>query len=211
MVTTEPLVLFGPGSEWFWSMLQLVVVAVSLLGLYREVRLQTSASAIEQAESLSETWASERLNRSKLAVLLHLRDSKDWVGLPKQPSNVVGDFWERVGYLVRKGHMRRDIVSAYLGSAVSLWWVFLGPYARQLREEQKDPAIYEHFEWLARVMVEIDRKAGVTPTFDEATLAQRMQYSIQVTREAIRANEELRTPPAVSRRSRTSLTEESAE
>jgi hypothetical protein len=202
MVSDDQLVLIGPGSEWFWSMLQLIVVAVSLLGLYGQVRLQTSASAIAQAETLSGRWASERMNRSQLAVLLFLRDRKDWANVPRQPSNVVGNFWEEVGFLVRKGHIRRDIVNAYLGSIVSLWWVFLGPYARELRESQGDPAIYEHFEWLAGTMAEIDRKAGLTVTVDEAGLAQKIQYSIQVLHEAIRAEEELRVPSMVPQHSR---------
>jgi len=198
MVSTNPLVLIGPGSEWFWSMLQLVVVAVSLLGLYRQVRLQTSASAIEQADALSREWASERLNRSRFAVLRYVRDNQDWVNVPVQPSNVIGDFWERVAYLVRKGHVQRDIVSAYLGSAVELWWVILGPYARQLRQSQNDAAIYEHFEWLAGIMAEMDRRAGQAAGFDQTTLTQRIAYSLQVSGAAIRAAEELRAVPPLS-------------
>lgn len=198
MVSTDQLVLIGPGSEWFWSMLQLVVVAISLLGLYRQVRLQTSASAIDQAESLSSTWSSERMSRSTLAVLLHLQKSKDWASVPKQPSNVIGNFWERVGYLVRKGHIRADIVSAYLGSAARLWWIFLGPYTRELRDLHGDPSIYEHFEGLAGTMAALDRKAGNDVGFDEATIAQRMEYFIQVSREAVRAEEDLRAVRTVS-------------
>lgn len=198
MISTDPLVLIGPGSEWFWVMLQLVVVAVSLVGLYRQVRLQTSASAIEQAEVLSGTWSSERLSRSKLTVLLYLQRHKEWANVPNQPANVVGDFWERVGYLVRKGHMRRDIVSAYLGSAVGLWWILLRQYAAQLRESQGDPAIYEHFEWLAESMAELDRRAGL-PAFDQAQLAQRIQYSVQISRDAIRLEQELRAVEMVSK------------
>ena len=34
--------LIGPGSEWFWSMLQFVIVAGTLIGLYRQLRLQSS-------------------------------------------------------------------------------------------------------------------------------------------------------------------------
>jgi hypothetical protein len=183
-------------------MLQLVVVAISLLGLYRQVRLQTSASAIEQAESLSSTWSSERMSRSTLAVLLYLRESKDWTSVPKQPSNVIGNFWERVGYLVRKGHIRGDIVSAYLGSAARLWWIFLGPYTRELRELHGDPSIYEHFEWLAGTMAALDRKAGNDIGFDDATIAQRMEYFIQVSREAVRAEEDLRAVRTVSQQAR---------
>ena len=33
MVNTHGLTLFGSGSEWFWSMLQFVVVAVTLIAV----------------------------------------------------------------------------------------------------------------------------------------------------------------------------------
>lgn len=198
MVNADQLIVFGPGSEWFWSMLQLVVVAVSLLGLYRQVRLQSGASAIEQAEALAATWNSERVHRSRLAVLLFVRDTKDWANVPRQASNVVGDLYERVGYLVRKGHIGGDLVNAYLGSAVRLWWVLLRPYAMQLRQSLGDPAVYEHFEWLAEAMGDIDRKAGVEVTFDDAGLAERIRYGIQVSRDAIHAEQELRAVPVIS-------------
>jgi len=184
--------LIGPGSEWFWSMLQLVVVAVSLVGLYRQVRLQTSAGAIEQATALARDWSSEQLHRSRLAVLLALRDGNDPADIPQQPSIDIGNYWERVGYLVRKGHLDRDIVYNYLGNVVRLWWALLRQNTDRLRERQHDPSIYEHFEWLAGINAELDRRAGSTTSYDAAALAERIHFNIGVSRDAIRAAEEIR-------------------
>jgi hypothetical protein len=52
--------LIGPGSEWFWSMLQFIVVAGTLIGLYRQLRLQSSQGAIEQLDAFEREWAYER-------------------------------------------------------------------------------------------------------------------------------------------------------
>ena len=40
--------LIGPGSEWFWTMLQFVVVAGTLIGLYPAAPPQSSREATEQ-------------------------------------------------------------------------------------------------------------------------------------------------------------------
>jgi len=69
LINTNVLTLFGAGSDWFWSMCQLIVVAVSVIGLYRQLRLQSSAGASEQATALASDWNSELLHRSRLATL----------------------------------------------------------------------------------------------------------------------------------------------
>ena len=40
LLDTDGLAIFGPGSEWFWSMLQFVVVAITVYGIYRQLRAQ---------------------------------------------------------------------------------------------------------------------------------------------------------------------------
>ena len=35
LINVTGLSLFGPGSEWFWSMLQFVIVAITLIAIYR--------------------------------------------------------------------------------------------------------------------------------------------------------------------------------
>ena len=44
-INTDGMAFIGPGSEWFWTALTGVVLAVTFLGIYRQVRLQAHASA----------------------------------------------------------------------------------------------------------------------------------------------------------------------
>ena len=111
LINVDGLALIGPGSEWFWSMLQFVVVAITLFAIFRQVSLQTSAGAIQQATGLQGDWhSSERLMRSRLAVLVALRDGMNPATTARAAANEVGNFWERVGYLVKAGHINRRLV-----------------------------------------------------------------------------------------------------
>jgi len=60
LVNTDGLVLFGPGSEWFWSMAQFVVVAVTLVGIYSQLRIARSADASAQRAEMEKKWESPR-------------------------------------------------------------------------------------------------------------------------------------------------------
>ncbi|HQR23344.1 MAG TPA: hypothetical protein PL152_04610 [Steroidobacteraceae bacterium] len=40
MLNTSGVVIFGPGSEWLWTMLQFVALSVTFYAIYRQLRLQ---------------------------------------------------------------------------------------------------------------------------------------------------------------------------
>lgn len=193
LINLDGLVVIGSGSEWFWSMLQFVIVAITLYAIYRQVRLQASAGAIDQATALQRDWhSSERLMRSRLAVLVALREGINPATGARAACSEVGNFWERVGYLVKSGHIDRRLVHEYFGNSVQLWWAWLGPSVKFWREAEGDPGIHEHFGWLAECVAEMDRAAGGTLTYDEAYLAGRLQGQISYHLEAIRTEEEVR-------------------
>jgi len=193
LINVDGLTLFGPGSEWFWSMLQLIVVAISLIGLYRQLRLQSSAGAIEQATALASDWNSELLHRSRLATLLLLRDGVDQGVSSSQAAIEIGNYWERVGWLVRSGHIDRRIVYAYVGNSVRLWWKLLAPNAQELRNVQRDPQVFEHFEWLANAIETMDQQTGVMINYDDkAYVAQLIESGVERSRSAIQLAEQLR-------------------
>jgi hypothetical protein len=192
LINTDGLLIFGQGSEWFWSMAQFVVVVVTLFGIYRQLVIARSANAFAQANEISKEWTSERTTRHALEVYLALRDGVSPENVPYGAATIVGDFWENVGALVRAGHLNRSIVYDVLGNGPRWWWAALSPLARRGRVEAGDPAIYEHFEWLADVMAEMDRKAGLSVPYDEAYLASTLDRKIEMARDRIRLAEELR-------------------
>lgn len=184
--------IFGPGSEWFWSMAQFILVGVTLIGIYYQLRLARSANAFEQMNRITEELESERMTRHTLEILLAIREGAELVNIPEGAATAVTNFLEHVAALIRAGHVDRDLVYEYAGARYQWWWVVLAPNVRRARTEAEDPAVAEDFEWLAGVMAKMDRKTGVLALYDEARLFKTLERRIQVAQERIRGAEELR-------------------
>jgi hypothetical protein len=191
LINTNGLAIFGPGSEWFWSMAQFVVVVVTLLGIYRQLRIARSANAFEQLNRIANEGESERMTRSMLDILLALRKGVLPENVPEGAGSVVADFWDRVAGLVRAGHVDRKLVYESYGNSCQWWWAALAPATRRYRIETGDPAGGAHFEWLAAVMAEMSGTAG-THQFDEASLARTLDRRTRTLQERLDAAEELR-------------------
>ena len=80
-------------------------------------------------------------------------------------------FWERVGALVRAGHIDRKLLWNGSGSAVIDWWAALAPQINESRPTGGGTTAWENFEWLAGVIEDLDRRAGALVPRDEADLA----------------------------------------
>jgi len=159
MVSTEGLVLFGPGSEWLWSMLQFVVVAITLVGIYIQLRQARAANAFAQASAIEEQWQGERMLRRRLALAIAIRDHGPDADLSAH-SGFIGNFWEGVAALVRAGHVEIGVVRENLGGSCRLYWLLLEPDVRADRT-RLGADLFEHFEWLADEIVRYDRAHGV--------------------------------------------------
>lgn len=166
LINTDGLALIGPGSEWFWTAISGIVLAVTFLAIYRQLRLQRSQGAIEQIAAFTREWNSERMLVHRRNVLIALRDGTDRKVLPEGAVSMVGNYWEGVAALTRAGHLDRQLLWNQYGTTGQAWWVALGPYAHAARDRDNDPTIYEDFEWLVGVLDEMDRGAGEAPALD---------------------------------------------
>ena len=98
-INTNGLSLLGPGSEWFWTALSTIAVVVSLLAIYRQIRLQTDVKETQQLNELAKDWESERVQRLRLAVFLGVKE-----GRPVREIAAawrIAGFWDLVGGLAR--------------------------------------------------------------------------------------------------------------
>jgi hypothetical protein len=192
LVNLEGTAIFGPGSEWFWQMAQFVLVAVTLIGIYYQLRIARNANAFEQMSRIANESGSERMSRSMLEILLALRDGVKPEKVPSGAASFIFDFWEGMAPLVRAGHVDRWLVHEYLGTGCRWWWAALAPYTRRVRIELGSPRVGEQFEWLAGVMAEIDGNAGVSPLYDDAYLAGTLHKRIHDEQDRVRLAEDLR-------------------
>jgi hypothetical protein len=180
LVNTDGMTFIGPGSEWFWTAISGVVLAITFIAIYRQLRLQRDAAATEQLSGLLGEWSSERMCRAKLAVLVAIQAGVEPDQLPNRAASHVGYFLQRIGYLVRSGHMDRRLVHRHLGPQIQMWEAWLRPEG------------WDDFEWLAKTSAAMDVEQKVAPWLDAAFLAGQVPASITHFRDAIELEEALR-------------------
>jgi len=201
LINLDDFVILGAGSEWLWTMVSGVVLAVTFIAIYRQLSLQRDAAAIDQVRAITREWTDERMARAKLEVVTLISDGAS----PETTLTAaldIGDFWEDFAFLVRSGNLDRKLIYNSVGPSVRIYWELLKPSARAARERARDDGIWVDFEWLAGVFAEFDRKAGERATFNSAYLAEQLPHLMQSNRIAIRRFEDLRavivhpSPPA---------------
>ena len=130
------------------------------------------------------------MQRSRLAVLVAIRDGAKPGELPSGVEDI-GNFFERVSFLVRAGHIQRGPLHAMFAESVPAWWAWMAPSVRLWRED--DPDTWTDFEWLASLIDRMSRAKGRTVSIDEAYLGRTLPGVIQALHDAIRKAEDLRS------------------
>ena len=190
LINTDGMSFIGPGSEWFWTAISGIVLAVTFLAIYRQLRLARSVGAIEQQASAAREWESERMLRHRLDVLRALGEGTDAAQLPTGSATPIADYWDRIGNLAHRGHLDRKVID---GANCQLWWATLAPWVSAGRVEWGDPKISDEFEWLAGAMADINRRDGTGIVPYEEMLTTSLAGRISATQDAIRVEQALRT------------------
>lgn len=191
-INTNGMAFIGPGSEWLWTAVSGIVLAVTFIAIYRQLRMQRDADAIEQMKALDREWlGSERMARMRVAALIAIRDGLDPAAFPPRVLDIV-DFWEAISHLVRSGHLSRDLVNEQRSQSIQMWWGWLTPVVRAERERRNAPWIGQDFEWLANRMAELDKEAGRTTRFDDAYVRRMLPSMLEYNVDSVRLFEELR-------------------
>ena len=154
LINTDGMVFIGPGSEWFWTAFSGIVLAITFLAIYRQLALARGANAFAQLGALVDEYQGEGLIRKRLGALLAIRDGTAPTDIPDSPATAIANFWEKLGALVRAGHIDRTLIAEGFSGAND-WWGILAPWVRKVRVEDANPSLFEHFEWLAGSLVQL--------------------------------------------------------
>ena len=188
LINTQGMSLIGPGSEWFWTALSGIVLAVTFIAIYRQLTLARGANAFSQLSSLVEEWEGERLVRKRIAVLVAIRGGTDPAAVADSPAAAIANYWEKVGSLVRAGHVAPSLIAEGLGAADG-WWGILAPWVVKVRAIDANPDLYEHFEWIAATLVRLHPVLA----FDKASFERTLEERIAQNEADLRDLEAMRT------------------
>jgi hypothetical protein len=138
--------IVGTGSEWFWAALQFVVVTITLVAIYRQVRAERESTELAQFERLLATWNDETFLRARLAVLVNLRNPPT--------RDLDADMWRIAGFFDdlaiqrRGGRLRAQLVWEFFGPDIQFWWPALRDALRQDSVSRGEPRAWSRFEEL---------------------------------------------------------------
>ncbi len=165
-INTEGLAIFGPGSEWLWTMAQFLALAITGLAIFRQLQAQRSAQKVNTLVGLVQQYDSERMVRHRLAVLMHVAEGKpDWPPALYQ----VGMFFNGLAQHERQGDLRIDVLTEWSwGWVVQVWWARCASYVLDEAAEDGPPGLGA-MEALAVATAAIDRRRG-RPALDPDTV-----------------------------------------
>jgi hypothetical protein len=197
LFSDEPIVFVGPGSEWFWTALSGIVLAITFVAIYRQLRHQRSQSAFEQLNLIEMEWASERTTRHVLEVLSELVATGHATEVPTASARYIADFYERFGSLARAGFIAVHVLWSAWGPDCQLYWATLRPFVMRLRSDERTRTLYQNFEWLNDRLTEADRRAGNAITLDAALLRTEWDRIIDESRAVLQVEEAMRAAPTI--------------
>ncbi len=191
-INTDGMAFIGPGSEWLWTAVSGIVLALTFIAIYRQLRTQRDAAAIEQLKALDREWlGSERMARMRVAALRAIRDGTDPTDIPPRVLDII-EFWEAVSHLVRSGHLSAHLVNDQRSQSIRMWWGWIAPIVNAERQRREAPWIGQNFEWLANRMADMDQRAGRTTSFDDTYLSRMLPSMLEYNLDMVRLAEELR-------------------
>jgi len=207
-VSSEPLVFFGPGSEWFWSMAQLILVVLTLIGLYRQLRVQGAANAVQRMEVLQGQWASEWLRYTRLTLAVALKDGEinNQTMVKARP---LLNFFSNLDDLRQAGYIRAEEI--VWSQTIQIWVAVLGPLVKREQVVHGNPGIYDLSELVAALR-RADAKRGGTPRIiDSSAQREWLDFVIESITEELRVEEAWKSGVIPGPKRRPTLSEATAE
>jgi len=192
LINTDGMTFIGPGSEWFWTAVSGIVLAVTFIAIYRQLRFQARMGAIEQLDAFRREAYSEAMQRYALDVMIAQRDHDDPTDIPEAAVLGLGDFWGSYATLARDGHRDARLLWRSDSATPQIVWFWIGPWVRKARSGSHfGVPTYDDLEWLATTMAEMDAKGG-RPAITQAAVEGNRDKLIALHQDFIRYAEAVR-------------------
>jgi hypothetical protein len=162
VINLDGLTLVGQGSEWFWAMLQMILLTVTLIVIVRQLGAQAAANAQARIASLFGEWSTFEMQYRRLVLALHLRyegiQGKAWPGsVTWEKAQPIAIYMSNLAYLLRKGHVTIEEMAGF-NIPVRQWVAALGPF--YLIAGAHAVTDFAELEWLAARFADWDRQTG---------------------------------------------------
>lgn len=137
--------LFGSESQWFWTMVQAVVVGITLMLIYGQVRIQRHANALVALQKLDERWGSSKMTTCRRKVCESIKAGKLDISHNEE---AVLNFFEEMGLHLSKGIFEIDMVWELHSYYIENYWPLLSKKVEEFRKQDRDQSWYKNAQRL---------------------------------------------------------------
>src|SRR5436305_3707469 len=155
-------------------MAQFFVRLVTGLAIYRQLRAQGSANALQAQAALVARWESAEMVRVRLAALIDVASGESH--FPDETVGLVGNFFAEMAALGAHRHLRSTDSWEIWSAQIQFWWALVARWLPEIRA--RNAGIYGEFEALAATMAKLDQKHGV-PNFVLEDVGSRIDREIR--------------------------------
>lgn len=153
--------LIGTGSEWFWAMLQFVIVTLTLWLIYRHIRIQTSSHVISSLHALQARWSRPCMLRARLSTCESWLAGEHDFDVHDQD---VAAFFEELGMYVNSELLPKKVIWDTYSWPIECYWRICQPGIVEMQNKFRGPSVFKEFEALATKMSKLNPKYGA-PAF----------------------------------------------
>jgi hypothetical protein len=143
--------IFGSGSEWFWTMAQAIIVGITLLFIYFQLKAQHSKNMLDTIAVFDDRWNSKEMRNSRKK-LCQKYTQNDFAHFYDLEGHAL-DFFEQMGLYLKKGVYNRDVIWEFYSYYIIYYWRIAQNLIEQYRKDERDNTYYVWFEYLYEEML----------------------------------------------------------
>ncbi len=181
----DGMAVFGPGSEWLWTMAQFLALLITGLAIFRQLRAQRWANDLRLVTRLADEMLAEQMIRHKVAALIHVAQKRPGIS----PSmEFVAGWFDGTADSIFGGYLRPELAARFWGDMVQNWWAVVTPMLPEARKS--DPRVWAGFERWAADAAARDRKTGSVKDLTPESTARWVHESIPFLIERLRIQQD---------------------
>lgn len=185
---TSGMAIFGPGSEWLWTMAQFVALAVTGLAIFRQLRAQSWANQLAVLRLFGDEFQAEQMIRQRLRALIELAEGNRRL---TPALDHVGGWFDGLAEARYNGHIRPKYAVEQWGLVSQIYWAIVSPILPELRAA--DPGLWKTWErWLMEVRA-LEGKAGVVQDLSPERIARWLPETIEYYIARLRIEQEMKS------------------
>jgi hypothetical protein len=161
----------GQSSQWFWVMLQSLVVGLTLIYLAKQLRMQSKTNLVLAKQFRLQTQ-SHLVNafavmhdrwQSPILLVARTRFCGDWKHSTERISPAIAQvamFFEEMETYCKIGILDPDVAWEIYSFEIEHYWVMAENAITSFRSSKNDSTFYKNFEMLYKLMLDLSQKKG---------------------------------------------------